>query len=465
MSSTRNRLNRLIPTLLGCILVLIPAHAVSAAPAKLAPVLVLPYYVVDAADAGGVTTFFAVRNRTEEAVDVRYSYHPTDAGQLHPEVVETLTLAPHETRSVNVRSVAGLSAEGGLITGYMVAKVVDSLTGMPVADSTALAGDFLRVDYGNAFASGGPLLNFDFCRSWDLRFYHGGGFDGGTDIAFYAPYNPDGEEPVVTGKVYDEAGTYQGDIGIPSSDYAFEVNTSELDLPVPFGTVEWTFADGVAGHVAGIYSALGTFSVGTPAICADAAEALTSAVVEGVSAKATASTAAMFTEAYTTVAALLTRSDSPTWNATTESWNVTADLVLDYHTELSLQFRDAEGDVQQYPDLTTRTLLAAGEIRAGAATLAVDLLIDLDLASETINAVGRGTATGTGTRTMFLVEELALAKPPGPYPQSGKISVILGEVTVEAEFNDTQYAEGSYTAFGGTTKFTIDLDDGSIVEP
>ena len=45
----------------------------------------------------------------------------------------------------------------------------------------------------NDFASGSNLLAPsapDLCKSWNARFLIGGGFDGGTEIHFYAPDNP-----------------------------------------------------------------------------------------------------------------------------------------------------------------------------------------------------------------------------------------------------------------------------------
>ncbi|MCP4658489.1 MAG: hypothetical protein GY856_24010, partial [bacterium] len=296
------------------------------------PAVVLPYFVVDMNDPNGVTTFYAVRNRSDETVKVRYTYHRTDRGLVLPSVTETKTLGPHETRSVDVRSIPGLPTSGGIATGYMVAEVVDSTTGLPVVDSTALSGDFFRVDQDNAFASGGPLLGFgplnlswDFCNSWDLRFYNGGTFSGGTDVAFYVPYNPGGTDPLVTGNVYDEDGIFQGVVEITTSDYAFEVNSSELDLPVAFGTVEWVFRDLLAGHVAGIFSALGKFSVGTPAICVDDLEELEPDLAEGLAAQAAA--AAVATAKVTYATAFLAKSVSLTWDPATGWWTFTIDLT------------------------------------------------------------------------------------------------------------------------------------------
>ncbi len=433
------------------------------------PAVVLPYFIVDMNDANGVTTFYAVRNRSAETVKVRYTYHRSDRGLVLPAVTEIENLGPHETRSVNVRSIAGLPTSGGIATGYMIAEVVDSTTGLPVLDSTALSGDFFRVDQDNAFASGGPLLGFgplnlswDFCNSWDLRFYNGGTFSGGTDIAFYVPYNPGGTDPVVTGNVYGEDGTFEGTVEITTSDYAFEVNSSDLDLPVAFGTVEWVFRDLLAGHVGGIFSALGKFSVGTPAICVDDLEELEPDVAESLAAQAAAT--AVATAKVTYAAALLAKGVALDWDPGTGWWTLAIDLATGQRAGVRFQIQDDEGHAQQFFDLSTAAFLLDAEAGGERGSVALDLRVSgLGLLAGSLLVDGSGIAIGMGRTGVVTIEELEIPKTLGAYPTSGTILVAAGDIGVTVTFDGTRYAQGSYTDSGVTVTFTIDLLTGEVI--
>lgn len=113
-----------------------------------------------------------------------------------------------------------------------------------------------------------------FCKAWDLRFFNGGAFDGGTDFTFFVPGNPTDGEPVLVGEVYNEAGAFLGTVSIRTPEVAFTVNSRDLDAEVGglganFGTIEWRFYNGLEGNISGVFRASGKFSVGVPAICVD----------------------------------------------------------------------------------------------------------------------------------------------------------------------------------------------------
>ncbi len=233
--------------------------------------LVLPYYLVDLNDNLGATTLFAVRNSTDSAMDVKYEYFSGKA--MAPFETETLSLGPHAVRTVTMRSVPGLTDVGtGFATGYVH---ISPLT--PGLGAQALTGDYFRVDETNNFASGDLLVSMpsavpeEMCRFWDTRFFNGGSFDGGTQFTFYVPDNPQNEsDPVVFGDVYDLDGNLVQTLSLTESDFTFEINSSDLELETDFGAIEWSFPEGVAGNVSGIYKARGRFEVGLRGICRDA---------------------------------------------------------------------------------------------------------------------------------------------------------------------------------------------------
>ncbi len=231
-------------------------------------ILILPLFAVDTDDTGNLTTFLGVRNGSETAVTVQQMYFAADQEET-PFAMETYTLEPHRLRSVDLSTVFGLPAdESGVARGWVLVTVTDPILPQPV-----LGGDYFRVEGSEDFASGSKLLTTaspDLCSSWQMRFFNGGNFDGGTQFIFYAPGNTSGVAPVVTGLVYDEEGNSVTEVQLRNSEVAFEVNSLDLDLGTEFGGIEWRFRAGIVGHVAGILRASGRYSVGLPAICQDA---------------------------------------------------------------------------------------------------------------------------------------------------------------------------------------------------
>lgn len=433
---------------------------------RTAPAVVLPYFYVDLADTEGPTTFFAVRNGTDEEIIVRYRYYAVDAGPLQPTVTETLKLSDHGVRVVDMRSINGLSATKGIATGYMLAEHVDA-SGLVVPDSTALSGDYFRLDVGNAFASGGELLAigplnlaFDLCQQWDARFFNGGGFDGGTEMTFYLVKPPG--SVTIGGNVYNQAGDLQGTVSVMTSDYAFAVNSLELDLPVNFGAIEWQMPEGVVGHVSATFNASGLYSVGVAAVCADtvddlAAMSLESLAAEAVAATSTAAAASFATTVLTMTGVLLDYDDE------TGTWIASIELDTGHSAELRLQLRDFMGNPQtNYDPILTGSVRVEGEASGPNGELHFEILLT-SLVGTTFEVNGSGSATYQGTSAGVTVENLVVSKTPGQYPESGTITVIVQGATVVAEFNGSRFVTATVTYLGQTYTFTIDLATGTVV--
>jgi hypothetical protein len=180
-------------------------------------------------------------------------------------------------RTVNLRTVPGMPVDfAGFGNGWVKMSVVDPETEQALISDEVLSGDYFLLDRSNNFASGDNLLASpgantppDLCQLWTLRFFNGGDFDGGTDLVFYVPGNPEDGEPVVIGQVYDESGTPLQEIRLSNPGSVFEVNTGDLELNTSFGAIEWRFRDRLTGHISGVFKASGKFSVGLPAICQD----------------------------------------------------------------------------------------------------------------------------------------------------------------------------------------------------
>src|SRR4051812_10765685 len=93
----------MVKTLLACLalpILLAVASGTAVAQNVSSSDLLVPYFEVDAAHAGGLTTLFAVGNSTEKPVDVLATVY-TNWGIAILEV--PFTLQPREVRTVNLR--------------------------------------------------------------------------------------------------------------------------------------------------------------------------------------------------------------------------------------------------------------------------------------------------------------------------------------------------------------------------
>lgn len=232
--------------------------------------LLLPRFAIDTNSATGTTTLFAVRNEGGQSVDIDIEYYRSNSPQA-PQRTETITLAGKAVHTVNIRSVPNLPTDpDGFKRGFV----------RIVGPSTAeLHGDYFLIDPANDFASGNRLLNTDpssghsdLCNLFTMRFLDGGGFDGGTvyDIFIDVDANPDGSDPVMDILAYDQAGNLLVAREYFADEVSFRVPADDLlgpSVSENFGALEFQFRNGAVGHVSGVMSALGRYSVGFEASC------------------------------------------------------------------------------------------------------------------------------------------------------------------------------------------------------
>jgi uncharacterized repeat protein (TIGR01451 family) len=213
--------------------------------------LVVPYF-------GGTKTAFAVRNAEDEPITVRYEA----VGPVEAPLARVASIVGHATRAVVLGD--------GPSEGY-VGIGPDPDTPQPEIPVDALSGDYFRLRPGSA--SGALLVDTDPCRvPAGLCRRPRAGFINGelgeTDFVFFVPNNPGGDEPTGTGRVYGLDGRFVQELEVPSSmGDAFELDSREdFDVLARAGTVEWTFREGVVGHVVGIWRR-GNAAVAIPAVC------------------------------------------------------------------------------------------------------------------------------------------------------------------------------------------------------
>ncbi len=264
--------------------------------------LLLPYFEVDSANTGGLTTLFAVGNATEKPVDVLATVYTNWA---IPILDVPFTLQPHEIRTVNLRDwfrnggnpaktlttpelqhlKAAASGERSpkdnlyysteirpdLLAGYVVVRTQGNRP-------DALWGDWFNVDVGGNLARGDVLANIDrstgcpgLCQRHLVRYLSGGGFDGGTEIIIWRDTagkpsaNPNaGPKMQADATAFDEPGA-----PIENRQLALlpveKVVVNELGLHKPFGSLDIESED--ATFIAVQHTAENRYSVGLTTYC------------------------------------------------------------------------------------------------------------------------------------------------------------------------------------------------------
>lgn len=249
----------------------VPAFAAGAPAAKAdaaAGRLLLPFYLVES-DPAGTTTLFAVRNESDQDVEVTIDYFQVDRPQTSQHT-ETLTLTPKRVRTFNLRDLLDdlLVDDDGFARGAVVIE----------ADMPVIQGDYFQLTGAQDFATADRLVNVDptsvhneLCQFFTLRFLSGSVFNAGTLFTVWLDLDapPDPVEQSISYTVYDEAGTELFSGLVPTDRSSFTVSSEALlTLQQPnFGAIEFDL--GVPGHVSAVMSAEGRYSVGLKGLCRD----------------------------------------------------------------------------------------------------------------------------------------------------------------------------------------------------
>jgi hypothetical protein len=250
-----------------------PVNSLGQRSAATTDVLLLPYFETDTKNPNGVNTLFALRNETGITIPVRILYLGV-LGAVE-NASEEIEIAPHATRTINLRDVDGLPAdEDGIARGLVVLGAIGH-----DGSSDVLSGDFFFVDPATDYATGNTLLNMsfddtgnEFCSEWGSRFFRGGAFSGISsfrvvvDVAGGAQsYDP----PTAVGTVYDEAGSAIRSFEIRTNLSSFQLSSSDIAPEgTAFGSLSIRFPD-TKGVVLVEHSGFHRLSVALKGACRD----------------------------------------------------------------------------------------------------------------------------------------------------------------------------------------------------
>ncbi|MEE8525594.1 MAG: hypothetical protein V3T72_16785 [Thermoanaerobaculia bacterium] len=223
--------------------------------------LIVPGFEVEVDNAEGPTTLFAIRNTTDDTLDVNVDYYGSTVTE-EPLRTDALVLGPQETMPQNVRTdLSGLDMEDGFATGLIIVTEAGGST------APNLQGDYFRVDFGNDFAAGDRLVSpADFCTEQEVRFVD---FGSGSQLRILVN-RPRGEDvPSVSYTAYGEDGEMVAEGELFTSEHLTVVDVTELLPGEAFGTVLFDFSNSSGGWASARYSAFGRFSLELNAACRD----------------------------------------------------------------------------------------------------------------------------------------------------------------------------------------------------
>ncbi len=219
---------------------------------------ILPGFEVEIDDPTGPTVQWAIRNQSDniQSVDLRYYGRTVTSEPLRDSI---FNIGPQATVATDIRfNLNDLEVREGFATGVAIAKVAGGGT-------QGIAADYFRIDEGNAFATGNRWVNpSELCDNREARLVD---FGGGTifRVLLNQPQGPLASS--FSYQVFDFNGNEVINLGFITSQHYLELDTSELNIGIPFGTVVFSFAPSAGGWVSARYSAFGQFSTEVVGAC------------------------------------------------------------------------------------------------------------------------------------------------------------------------------------------------------
>ena len=223
--------------------------------------LIVPGFEVEVGDPEGPTTFFAVRNTTDDDVEIDVAYYGEEiTGE--PLRTDLFMLGPQQTLTRNVRAnLTDLNVGNGFATGLIVL----TKTG---GDASGLEGDYFRVDSRNDFATGDRLVPSEaFCTRQEIRFID---FGSGSVLQILLEEPQGSAVPSFSYAAYtEEGGTMVAEGDIFTSEHLTVIDSRDLVPGESFGSLVFDFSAAGGGFVTAEYSAFGRYSVELNGACTE----------------------------------------------------------------------------------------------------------------------------------------------------------------------------------------------------
>ncbi len=190
---------------------------------------------VQVGNPNGPTTFFAVRNTSDQTTVANFSFYSRLGPLDEPLRTDVHTLGPRQTKTVNVASdLTGLEVTDGFATGL----ILITEAGNPSAPN--LEGDFFRLDTDNAFATGDRLIRpAELCLNQEIRFVD---FGSGSQLRILLDQPQGPSLPSFAYSAYMENGDLIVQDEFFTSDHLTTIDVVDLGIDPAFGTVVFDFS-------------------------------------------------------------------------------------------------------------------------------------------------------------------------------------------------------------------------------
>ncbi len=223
--------------------------------------LIVPGFEVAVDEPEGTTTLFAVRNTSDDAIDVEVAYHGDEITDT-PLRTDVFTLAARQTLPWSLRDdLSNLAVADGVAGGLILISEAGG------SSAPNLEGDYFQVDSANDFAGGDRLVRpSELCNLQEIRFVD---FGSGSTFRVLVDTPRGGVEPSFGFTAYDEAGIMVAEGTFFTSDHLNVLGPTDLGITQAFGTLVFDFSSSGGGWVSARYSAFGRFSVDLKSACRD----------------------------------------------------------------------------------------------------------------------------------------------------------------------------------------------------
>ncbi len=223
--------------------------------------LIVPGFEVAVDDPRGTTTLFAVRNTSDDAIDIEIAYHGHQVTDT-PLRTDAFTLTARQILSWSLRNdLSDLEADAGIASGLIL------ITEAGGSSAANLEGDYFQVDSANNFAGGDRLArSTERCDLQEIRFVD---FGSGSMFRVLVDMPRGAVEPSFGYTAYDEAGTMVAEGTYFTSDHLNALSLADLGITQAFGILLFDLSSSGGGWVSARYSAFGRFSVDLKSACRD----------------------------------------------------------------------------------------------------------------------------------------------------------------------------------------------------
>jgi hypothetical protein len=154
---------------------------------------------------------------------------------------------------------------------------------------------------------------------------------------------------------------------------------------------------------------------------------------------------------------------STSYNPNTGWWSFSITLEDGQGADVKIRFLDSSGNFHKYYSISINRIETTGEGSGSNGSFDWDFVITgVGIGSTSYVVNGNGTAKYGATSCTYSVSDMKIKKSGDGIPESGSMTVSVGDVTVTVTFNGTESVEVTYRYLGMSYTVTINLKTGAV---